>query len=109
MRAFRLPILLSVALIALSGILWGAQAALIVTILAVLEISFSFDNAVVNAKILGRMSEKWQKLFLTVGILIAVFGMRLVFPLVIVALAAHLNPFAAIQLAGDYPLTASKT
>ena len=36
------------------------------------------------------MSEFWQKIFLTVGILIAVFGMRLVFPLVIVWVAAGL-------------------
>ena len=46
-------------------------------ILGVLEISLSFDNAVVNAKVLNRMHPIWQKLFLTVGILIAVFGMRL--------------------------------
>lgn len=30
------------------------------------------------------MSAFWQKMFLTVGVLIAVFGMRLLFPLVIV-------------------------
>ncbi|CAM5232731.1 hypothetical protein SALBM311S_00756 [Streptomyces alboniger] len=49
-------------------------------ILSVLEISLSFDNAVVNAGILKEMSAFWQKIFLTVGVPIAVFGMRLVFP-----------------------------
>jgi hypothetical protein len=76
---------------------WEALA--LCAILGVLEVSLSFDNAVVNAKILDRMSEFWQKIFLTIGILIAVFGMRLVFPLLIVGLTADLGPFDAIDLA----------
>lgn len=52
--------------------------------LGVLETSLSFDNAVVNAKVLETMSPFWRRMFLTVGILIAVFGMRVVFPIVIV-------------------------
>jgi hypothetical protein len=55
-----------------------------VFMLGVLETSLSFDNAVVNAKILTTMSPFWRKMFLTIGVLIAVFGMRLLFPLVIV-------------------------
>ncbi len=68
-------------------------------ILAVLEISLSFDNAVVNAGILKKMSAFWQKIFLTVGVLIAVFGMRLVFPVVIVAVTAKIGPIDAVDLA----------
>ncbi|MFS8203997.1 DUF475 domain-containing protein [Streptomyces sp. CWNU-52B] len=71
----------------------------IVLILSILEISLSFDNAVVNAGILKKMSAFWQKIFLTVGILIAVFGMRLVFPVVIVAISASLGPIEAVDLA----------
>jgi hypothetical protein len=71
----------------------------IVAILAILEISLSFDNAVVNAGVLKKMSPFWQKIFLTVGVLIAVFGMRLVFPVVIVAITAKLNPWDAVDLA----------
>ncbi|MEU4032820.1 DUF475 domain-containing protein [Streptomyces collinus] len=71
----------------------------IVAILAVLEISLSFDNAVVNAGILKKMSAFWQKIFLTVGVLIAVFGMRLVFPVVIVAISAKMGPVEAVDLA----------
>ncbi|MDO0927896.1 DUF475 domain-containing protein [Streptomyces sp. TG1A-8] len=71
----------------------------IVAILAVLEISLSFDNAVVNAGILKKMSAFWQKIFLTVGVLIAVFGMRLVFPVVIVAISAKMGPVEAVNLA----------
>ncbi|MET7735983.1 DUF475 domain-containing protein [Streptomyces sp. NPDC005402] len=71
----------------------------IVAILSILEISLSFDNAVVNAGILKKMNAFWQKIFLTVGVLIAVFGMRLVFPVVIVAISAKMGPIEAVDLA----------
>ncbi|WP_406140396.1 DUF475 domain-containing protein [Streptomyces anulatus] len=81
----------------------GWQAFGIVAILSVLEISLSFDNAVINAGILKKMNAFWQKIFLTVGILIAVFGMRLVFPVVIVAVSAQLGPIEAIDLSFNDP------
>ena len=59
----------------------------------------SMDNAIVNARILERMSHAWRKIFLTVGILIAVVGMRLVFPLLIVGVSAKLDPISAMRLA----------
>ncbi|MET8977127.1 DUF475 domain-containing protein [Streptomyces sp. NPDC004539] len=83
-----------------AGVFYDGWAALgVVAILAVLEVSLSFDNAVVNAGVLKKMNAFWQKIFLTVGILIAVFGMRLAFPVVIVAVTASLNPYDAVQLA----------
>lgn len=85
--------------VAAAGVLGGPRDAAIVAILAILEISLSFDNAVINATILRRMSEWWQKIFLTLGVLIAVFGMRLIFPIVIVALTAHLSPVDVFDLA----------
>ena len=80
------------------GIVW------IVAVLGVLEVSLSFDNAVVNATVLRDMSPRWQRRFLTWGIVIAVFGMRIVFPLVIVAVAARLGPIDAIRLAATDPV-----
>ncbi|MEU4109502.1 DUF475 domain-containing protein [Streptomyces sp. NPDC027717] len=77
----------------------GWQGFGIVAILSILEISLSFDNAVVNAGILKKMNAFWQKIFLTVGVLIAVFGMRLVFPVVIVAISAKMGPIEAVNLA----------
>ncbi|MEW1551013.1 DUF475 domain-containing protein [Streptomyces tsukubensis] len=77
----------------------GWTAFSLVAILCVLEISLSFDNAVVNAGILKKMNAFWQRIFLTIGILIAVFGMRLVFPVVIVAVSASLGPVEAVELA----------
>ncbi|GAB5347715.1 hypothetical protein TMRO357_00636 [Alteriqipengyuania sp. 357] len=75
----------------------------IVLVLSILEISLSFDNAVVNATVLREMDEKWQRRFLTWGILIAVFGMRIIFPLAIVAIAANLDPLSAIDLSLNDP------
>ncbi|WP_406305222.1 DUF475 domain-containing protein [Streptomyces sp. NBC_00879] len=83
-----------------AAVLFGGWTALgVVAILSVLEISLSFDNAVVNAGILKKMSAFWQRIFLTVGVLIAVFGMRLVFPVVIVAISAKIGPIEAVDLA----------
>ena len=82
---------------------WGWEAFGIVLILSILEISLSFDNAVVNAGVLKKMNAFWQKIFLTIGILVAVFGMRLVFPVVIVAISAKVGPIEAVELAMDNP------
>jgi hypothetical protein len=84
----------------LIAFIYGSWSALgLCLILGVLEVSLSFDNAVVNAKVLERMNPFWQKMFLTVGILIAVLGMRLILPLLIVGLSADLGPIEAVQLA----------
>lgn len=72
-------------------------------VLGVMEVSLSFDNAVVNAKILENMTEKWQKIFLTWGILIAVFGMRLVFPILIVSITSGLGFSGVIDMALHNP------
>jgi uncharacterized protein len=75
----------------------------IVSVLAVLEISLSFDNAIVNANKLKDMTPEWQHRFLTWGILIAVFGMRIVFPLLIVVIAANVGPWSAVMMAASQP------
>jgi len=93
----------------MTGTISGAMPFLLIgTVLAILEISLSFDNAIVNANTLQQMTEIWRKRFLTWGILIAVFGMRIVLPLVIVALAAHITPYAAIHLALNDPAEYSR-
>lgn len=87
-----------VALIA--AFLYGGTPALVLAaILGVLEISLSFDNAVVNATVLRTMSAAWQRIFLTVGVLIAVVGMRLIFPILIVSATAQLSPAEVVRLA----------
>lgn len=82
------------------GGMGGLISALSITaILAVMEISLSFDNAVVNASVLKHWDKFWKMIFLTVGILIAVFGMRLVFPIVIVAVTADMGMMDVVNLA----------
>jgi hypothetical protein len=76
----------------MASVLW------IVVVLSILEVSLSFDNAVVNATVLKDMDEIWQRRFLTWGMAIAVFGMRVAFPLAIVAIAAGIGPFEAVRL-----------
>ncbi|CAN7277391.1 DUF475 domain-containing protein [Phyllobacterium sp. LjRoot231] len=88
-----------------SGSIEGALAVLFIcAVLSVLEISLSFDNAIVNAKVLRDMTPVWQRRFLTWGIVIAVFGMRIVFPLAIVAVAAWIDPLSALKLAISDPI-----
>lgn len=81
----------------------GIQAAITVLFLTVLETSLSFDNAVVNAGILKDWDEVWRRRFLVWGMLIAVFGMRLVFPLLIVGVAGNVGPIQAVDLALNAP------
>jgi hypothetical protein len=111
MKHFRVSFL--VTLLCLGAAAWwgyshtgwsGALSAVwIAAILGVMEVSLSFDNAVVNASVLKTWDEFWQKLFLGVGIIIAVFGMRLLFPLVIVAQAADLGLMQVWDLALSDP------
>jgi len=90
------------------GYLIAANTLGVAFILAIMETSLSFDNAVVNASILKNWNAFWQKIFLTIGILIAVFGMRLVFPIVIVASAASIGISDVWNLAVNSPLEFSK-
>ena len=84
---------------------WGGALStmFIVTVLAILEVSLSFDNAVVNAVVLKKMTPVWWHRFITWGIAIAVFGMRIVFPLIIVAVITHIDPVSALVMAVTDP------
>ncbi|WP_457679970.1 DUF475 domain-containing protein [Thermovibrio sp.] len=73
------------------------------TTLSLLEISLSFDNAVMNAVILSSLSQVWRRRFLTWGMVIAVFGMRFLFPVLIVALTASLPVSKVIKIALKEP------
>lgn len=114
MKHFRFSIIFTVICLALSAY-WGythgvdagistmLKALAITAILAVMEVSLSFDNAVVNASVLRHWDHFWRTLFLTVGILVAVFGMRLVFPLLIVGVTADMGMIEVAKLALNDP------
>lgn len=109
MKDFRMSFLVT-ALCAVAAFVWGQQSPMgawtalwLMFVLGVLEVSLSFDNAVVNAGVLKDMNTYWRNMFLTVGMLIAVFGMRLVFPIVIVAVVADMGLGSVIQMALNRP------
>ena len=111
MKHFKFSIIVTVVLMVLAG-WWGysqrgmgglLSALWITAVLGVMEVSLSFDNAVVNASVLKDWNAFWQKLFLTVGILVAVFGMRLIFPLAIVAVATGLDLLQVWTMATTRP------
>jgi len=102
-RIFGVSGFVTFAILVLVWVFLGPQAALLAAILCVIEITFSFDNAIINARVLKTLSPFWQQLFLTVGILIAVFGMRLVFPIAIVAITSGLSWDVVLNLALNDP------
>lgn len=83
--------------------LGGIAAIYITFLLVILEISLSFDNAVVNAKVLETLDPIWQKRFIIFGIPIAVFGMRLIFPLAIVSFVTGMGMIETLQVAMNEP------
>ncbi|UNU73061.1 DUF475 domain-containing protein [Moraxella nasovis] len=111
MRHFLFDIIFTAVCLAIAawwGYSHGGMSAMFVAlgvtaILAIMEVSLSFDNAVVNASILKGWNDFWKKIFLTVGMLIAVFGMRLIFPIVIVAVTAKIGVIEVVNLALHNP------
>lgn len=93
----------SVLAVACAFWLGGLSAAWTVLVLGVLEVSLSFDNAVVNATVLKNWGAVWRKRFILWGMPIAVIGMRIIFPLLIVGMTAKLGPWEALMLAKNSP------
>jgi len=102
-RHFLWPILFSLLAFGLVGYYAGLNAFILVIILSILEVTLSFDNAVVNARVLERMTPIWQRRFLTWGIAIAVFGTRFVLPILIVSVAVWASPWFVTKLAFSDP------
>lgn len=103
LKFFLVPTLISIAIL-IAVFFWGGWPAfMLAVLLTILEVTLSFDNAVINARILTQMNEKWQRRFLTWGILIAVVGTRLVLPILIVAASVALSPLAVAKLAAFAP------
>lgn len=103
LKSFGFSAVSSLAVVVAVLIYLGFGSLLPLIILSIIEITFSFDNAVVNAKVLKKMSPLWQRLFLSVGIIVAIFGMRLVFPILLVALTAKLSWHKVVDLALNHP------
>ena len=81
----------------------GVSAAWVTLVLLVLEVSLSFDNAVVNARVLEKLTPGQQRFFLTWGLVIPVFGVRFAGPLLMVALAGGVGLNQALDAALHKP------
>jgi hypothetical protein len=103
LKHYKFSVLFAVLAVALGYVLGGLQAAIIIAALGILETSLSFDNAVVNARVLQHWDHKWRQRFLTWGIFVAVFGMRVIFPLAIVSVATGISPVAVTNMALNSP------
>ena len=103
LRIFGFSFFLTIAAIIVAWVVLGPEAAWVTIVLIAIEIAFSFDNAVINAKILERLSRFWQQLFLTVGMLIAIVGVRFILPIVIVMITADLSWSQVIDAALNDP------
>lgn len=109
LRIFAISTILTIALgvwVALSG---GIAELWLFLVLVLLEVTFSFDNAVVNSKILERMSKFWQTLFLTVGIFFAVFVVRFLLPIFIVMLSSGNGFMNVVDMALNKPAEYGET
>jgi hypothetical protein len=103
LRIYGFSLTVSLGLLVFVGVELGLAALLVAIMLVLLEVTFSFDNAIINAKILRGMTRAWQQAFMTVGILIAVFGVRVILPVLLVAIAANSSIGQVIDLALNNP------
>lgn len=102
-RIYGFALAVSAFLLLFVGMKEGLSAFFTVLVLAGLEITFSFDNAIVNAKILQGMSRAWQTIFMTFGIFIAVFVVRVLLPIFIVSVTSATGFGEVVRLALHHP------
>ena len=108
-RIFLVSALLTIGLGAWTTYNKGPEALWLFVVLVLLEVTFSFDNAVINSRILARMSKFWQTMFLTVGIVTAVFVVRFILPIVIVMLSSQHDFTSVLHMALHQPAAYSAT
>ncbi len=95
----KIPMIITIVSWILVGYYMGAEAFFLVIALSILEVTLSADNAVVNSRVLVKMSPIWQKAFITVGIFIAVFLIRFALPILLVAFASQASIIEITNLA----------
>jgi hypothetical protein len=119
LKHYGLAFLITAIIMVLSLIFGGGSVIVPLLALAAIEITFSFENAVINSQVLSTMSRLWRTMFLTLGIAIAVFGVRLLLPLLLVSSttghtlgyaldsALHHPDVYAHELEAAYPIIAA--
>jgi hypothetical protein len=108
LRIFFVSGVISIGALLAVGVGLGPSALMTAVVLVLIEITFSFENAIINAKVLSSVSKFWRQLFITLGVLIAVVGMRLLFPLLVVSITAQLPFTGVIDIALNHPAQYAK-
>ena len=103
LKFFKWSFIFTAVCLWLAFYVWGRQALFITVMLSILEVSLSFDNAIINAKEIEKMNKVWRRRFLTRWMVIAVFGMRIIFPLAIVSIIWDVSMRQALQIALQDP------
>lgn len=98
-KFFLLPTIITLISLILTFCFGNIEMLFAVIILIVLEVTLSFDKAVVNAKVLEKMDSVWQKRFINWGIWLAVFGTRIILPIIIVEIVASMGFLEVLNLA----------
>jgi len=98
-RIFWFSVLVTVGVLLWAFTSLGLDGLFAALILILIEVTFSMDNAIINAKTLVKLAPIWRTMFLTVGIFIAIFGVRLVLPVVLVMITAQLDWTTVVELA----------
>lgn len=103
LKFFKGSFIFTIICLGLAFYVWWPQALFITIMLSILEVSLSFDNAIINAKEIEKMNAVWRKRFLTRWMVIAVFGMRIIFPVAIVSIVWDVSMRQALQIALQDP------
>lgn len=103
-KPFIFPSVVSALILVAVGYFMGFAALGTAALLVILEISLSFDNAIVNAGVLKHMSPVWRARFMTWGIVLAVFITRAVLPMLTVSASARVSPIDVAWLAVNDPV-----
>lgn len=103
LQHYYVALVITALIFVLTLFLGGFSSLLPLIALAVIEVTFSFENAVINSQVLSGMNKFWRTVFLTVGIAIAVFGVRLILPLFLVSSSTGSSLGHVLDLALNQP------
>jgi hypothetical protein len=96
--------LIAISLI-ISAVYGGWNGLAIVGIVAIFQIAMLYEVAVGNVVMLKQLPVFWQKVFIRIGLPLAIFVVQLVFPVAIVSIIAWCNPVDVVELALTDPMS----
>lgn len=80
------------------------EHAVTLVMLAAVEFSLSMENMAITKGLVGRLSRFWVRLYLTLGVLIAVLFVRLLLPILLVSIGLASSPAHVLGMAAGHPV-----